>query len=211
MINIENVCRAIYTETGRFYEELQPRMGDLAFGYKIMYGPPVIRPRVLFLGYQPGGAAADDERERANGAHEGWPQGSEYASERWRLAAIMQKMFDRDKLKCCTGLNAIFLRAPSVESWERTRRDLRDTVEAFCLPRVNQIVQALQPVLVVAIGFKALDLFGPSHIDLVNAKGRVITKSGVIAGYPAIGTLHLSGAQISGLDRVRIAERVGLS
>ena len=206
----ENVCRAIYKETGPFYDEIRPLMGDLAFGYKIMYGPPVMTPRVLFVGYQPGGSAEDDRREQAMGAHDGWPPVLEYASERWRLAANMQKMFDREKLLCCAGLNAIFFRSPRVKTWERTRRDLRDRVERFCLPRVNLIVEALQPALIVAIGFKALDLFGESH-GSSESNGRVITKCGVIAGRPVIGTLHLSGAQISGMDRSRIAERVGLA
>jgi uracil-DNA glycosylase len=70
------------------------------------------------------------------------------------------------------------------------------------------MVKAIQPKLIVAIGFAALDFFGGGVEAATSAKGRVLTKVGKIAGRDAVGVLHLSGAYISTLDRETIAHHI---
>lgn len=209
----EVLSRCVYVETAEFYNKIRPRMGDNAFGFKILYGPPILKPPVLFVGYQPGGSAKDDEREQAAGAHEHWPEVLEYATGNWQLARNMRSMFDLEKLKGCVGLNAIFFRAPDEKKWKKTiPLDLRDEIRSFCLPRVERIIDVMQPALVVAIGFKALRLFDETEQpDQRNQSGLVITRSGLIGGYPALATLHLTGYPILTEDRIAIAKRVGLA
>jgi hypothetical protein len=210
MANCEELCRSIYLETGEFYKEIKPLLGEQALGFKILYGPPIINPPILFIGYQPGGGADDDRREQAHGSHERWPEIIEYATEDCTLAKRMRGMFDPEKLKGCAGLNAVFFRAPEVKAWRKIPRELRQRIERFCTPRVIRVVDAMQPALIVAIGFEVLSLFGSTKWEPGREfEGRVITRSGLIAGHPAIGTLHLSGAHISAGARCEIAERVG--
>ncbi len=206
----EDLCLNVYAETLAFYKEIQPLMGHRGFGFKILYGPPLFKPPILFLGYQPGGSSEDDKREQAGGAHERWPAALEYATQDWTLARNMQKMFGPDRLARCVGLNALFFRAPDLKEWEKLPRELRIRIESFCKGHATGVIRALQPDRVVAIGFKTLELFGPTKPDISNEKGRVLTKSGTVAGYPSLGTLHLSGAQISNVDRERITQRIGL-
>lgn len=70
---LEALARAMYRDTAEFYELVAPAMGELALGYKILYGPPHPRPPVSFIGYQPGGKAGDALEGEAIGERTGWP------------------------------------------------------------------------------------------------------------------------------------------
>jgi hypothetical protein len=68
------------------------------------------------------------------------------------------------------------------------------------------MVKILRPKMVVVMGFETLALFGKSKSVLKSERSkRVLLRIGSVAGYQAIGTLHLSGAQISTLDRAAVA------
>jgi hypothetical protein len=125
------------------------------------------------------------------------------------LAKKMRHMFRREYLAQCVGMNAIFLRSPTIDDYKRDfDKNMRAQIEQFCLARVGQIIEAIDPAKIVAIGFDTLKLFGADAADLINEKGRTLTKVGQIAGRPAIATLHLSGARISNPDLDRIRDRV---
>ena len=70
------------------------------------------------------------------------------------------------------------------------------------------MVRAMDPERVVAIGFGTLSAFGESEAALCNSAGRVLVRKGSIAGYVALGTLHVSGARISAVDRRAMAEYI---
>ena len=77
------------------------------------------------------------------------------------------------------GLNAVFIRSDSIENYcGQFSLALRAKIEKFCLPRVEQMVAAIQPMQIVAIGLATLDLFGRSVVDTTGEKGRVLTKKG---------------------------------
>ena len=205
--DLDETCRAIYTETKGFYSEVAQACGNL--GFKILYGPPIDQTPILFIGYQPGGGPKDCARELASGAHDRWPPVSEYAMQPWKLAVQMRSMFGATLLERCVGVNAIFIRAPSGDEYRKNVDAIsRRKIETFCLPRIERLVAAIQPQRIVSIGFEALALFGGGEPDLKNEKGRVLTSVGQISGQQVIATLHLSGAHISNADRARIRDRV---
>lgn len=204
---LETHCRKIYREAQSFYAEIAPACDNL--GFQILYGPPVFRPPILFLGYQPGGGRADYAAELKKGSQDGWPSKCEYATEPWHLAKWLRKMFGVEILERCVGLNAIFVRSPNIETYRKTVQPVfRQQVERFCLPHVERIIELIQPQRVVSIGFETQALFSLPVPDLQNDKGRTLTKIGRIAGQQSIATLHLSGARISTIDRDRIRDRV---
>jgi hypothetical protein len=51
---IETACRDLYQRAKIFLDDIQRTS---YFGYKIFNAPPVLRPPILFIGYQPGGGA----------------------------------------------------------------------------------------------------------------------------------------------------------
>lgn len=205
---VEATCRAIYGEAKEFFAKIK-RAPD--YGYKLFNSPPIYRPQVMFVGYQPGGGANDAEVEAGLLSHEQWPKVSEYAEADWPLARELRRMFEAHfDFHQCVGLNAIFLRSPKIKEYRNSlARSTRRAVRDFCTPCVLKIVDVLEPRKIVVIGFAALRLFGSASIDRrSNGIGRVLTRTGAIGGHNALAVLHLTGAHISSEDREQIRDRV---
>jgi hypothetical protein len=203
----ETVCRAIYHEARAFLSQIK-RIPD--YGYKLLNSPPIHRAQVLFIGYQPGGGAKDAEVEASMLTHERWPDVSEYATANWALASNMRRMFEPDlDFHECVGLNAIFLRYPTMAAYTRgIDRQTRHAVRDFCTSCVVRIADALAPQKIVAIGLGTLKLFGPTSVDMRNEAGRVLTTAGRVGRRNALALIHLSGARLSNEDRALIRDRV---
>ena len=194
----------ILVETHEFYRAHHYDLRDR--GYHIMYGPLNSRPPILFVGYQPGGnqRTADHCLGKPDSVP---PKICYYATEDWPLASWMKQMWGKAYLERCTGLNAIFFRSPKIAVYEKeVSRDVRQSAAEFCLPRVERMINAIEPRGVVFIGLQSLKLFGETKVELTNSKGRTLVESGRIGAIGAYSTLHLSGARISSVDRKSIAE-----
>lgn len=114
--DLEEVFKNIYAETNEIYNLYRQQLGSNDFGFKILYGPPRLNPPVLFIGDQPGGKNADEKPNERNG----WPLHCEFTTETWRLASIMQSMFDSSFLRNCIGINANFFRSPNSKNVEQS-------------------------------------------------------------------------------------------
>lgn len=202
-------CRSVYVAAKNFYETEIKSYWDQ--GFQILYGPPFIQPPILFVGYQPGKGLKKPEEERAYGSEDRWPEVSEYVTERWRLATNLQNMFGPDLLARCVGLNAVFIRANSIREYNAAvSRELRSRAAKFCIDQVSQIVDAIRPKMIVAIGLETLSLFDKGDLKAIrSADGRrVLMKLGKIARREAVATLHLSGVQIAKRHRTEIADNI---
>lgn len=78
LLDVEGICRQIYSETRSHYADVAPNLGPAALGFRILYGPPVVRAPYMFLGFQPGGR----QDESNEGQHDGWPDQSWYVCQR---------------------------------------------------------------------------------------------------------------------------------
>ena len=63
---VELTAERVYAEAADFFGRLVP---PRAYAFKVLYGPPLYRPPILFVGYQPGGAAPEEYKDR-------WPPGA---------------------------------------------------------------------------------------------------------------------------------------
>jgi hypothetical protein len=207
----EAKCRAIYGEAKIFFKPFRISYLENYYGFAIMQGPPLFRARILFIGYQPGGASDDGRRERDRGSEMKWPCTCNNATGNWPLSKKLQRMFKRPYLKKCVGMNAIFLRSPNTRDYERHfDKTVRAQIEEFCLPRVNEIIEAIDPLKIAVFGFQTQELFGVRwEVDLTNEAGKVLTRVGQIAGYRAIAFPHPTGARgFSNADFDAISDRV---
>jgi hypothetical protein len=207
---IEELCRDINDQTEEFYRRIQPRMKS-NLGYEILYGPPHFRPPVLFIGYQPGGDENSVEKGIALRERKGWPEACTYATESWRLATTMQRMFGKDYLLQCVGLNAIFLRAPSVTQYRQNVGPvLEREIEEFCKAHLETIIHPLQTQPIVLISLPTAPFFGEFQPDLKRRRqhNHNLTMTGFIGGYAALSVLHLSGARISNEELQDIKDRI---
>lgn len=204
---IQQKLRAIYSELPAFFDKIE-RRND--YGYKIFNSPPKLNAPVMFIGYQPGGGAVDWEYEKSRNSHREWPQESEYAVADWLLAKRLRKIFDGHvDLNETVGLNAIFLRSPSIADYERDlSRNARYQVKEFSNRKVCEIVELLKSKRIITIGFAALKMFGKTKTDLIGARGRALTQLGSINGREALASMHLTGAHISSEDLERLSRRL---
>jgi hypothetical protein len=71
----------------------------------------------------------------------------------------MRRMFGGELLQECVGVNAIFVRSPSLEHYHKhVTLELRQKIEKFCLLQIVEIVETLRPKMVVVMGFETLAL-----------------------------------------------------
>lgn len=191
------ICAAVYEETQRYYGAKAPYMADAALGFRILYGPPIVDAPILFIGFQPGGSSIEDDSH-----HRTWPAECHYATSSWPLARRMRAIWTAETLALCTGLNAIFFRASSVQSWRALPRPLRLELEAFSLTRAERIVRALSPQRIVVIGLATFDRLTIGNVVPLGSD-RTLMKQGLLWGAPTTGVIHLSGARVSS-DEIRL-------
>lgn len=200
---VESTIRNIYLETATFYDQIRPRMGAHAFGFKILYGPPLVNAPIAFVGINPGGSLIDKikgERIGEFGEHGGWPPECEYADSNWKLARALQNVFKPSFLKECTGLNANFFRSPSEDSWKSLPHDLRRMAENFSAVRAQKILSVLAPRLVVIIGFGLMDKLRDRSSTITNVlenRERILIRSGTVFGFRSLALRHLSASRIT--------------
>jgi hypothetical protein len=203
-LKLSALCAKIYNKTSEIYDEYKTRLAPYDFGYKVLYGPPISHTPVLFVGDQPGGNIRDEKpNERFS-----WPEKCEYATESWALATKMQKMFGSEFLSHCVGVNANFFRSPKAEVWRCVPKQVRDELEQFSVAQLLNLIDAIDPRLIVAIGTATLEKLTPTEPVLYGTKNRVLAKTGKIGVRQAYSVLHLSGAHISMQDRASIADFV---
>jgi len=203
MLDAETVCRQIYEETRSHYAELAPKLGSAALGFRILYGPPIVRAPYMFLGFQPGGW----QDESNEGQHEGWPDRSWYANAVSPLANRLRAVFGVEMVEH-TGLNMVFFRAPNMKAWDCIPSKLKREMEQFSLERVDRIVETLRPQHLVVIGLRTFQQLTKTdgQTALLGQRGNRLVVDGNFGGIRASGIVHLSGARISRYDREQLKE-----
>lgn len=200
---VECVCRTIYAEAASLHARVAPVMAENDFGYRILYGPPILRPEILFIGYQPGGGARSLAEGLEEGQHAGWPVTCEYAHKKWLIAKRMREIWGEATLERCTGLNAVFFRAPSMKAWRRLPLHVRAELESFSRTQTERIVRTLKPKRLVVIGLETFARLATGTDDLRGDRA-VLVRRGQLWDRPVFGMIHLSGARISRADLGRL-------
>jgi hypothetical protein len=201
-------CLKVYAEFKEFYQSIEHHIAN-DLGYEILYGPPR-KGDILMIGYQPGYAIPRAERKSA-GLEDRWNAVSEFVEKDYRLDRNLRAMFGSEFVKRLLGLNAVFVQAKSVKEYRRCVSDkaVRREIESVCRKLVGEIIHAVEPPLIVVNGLDTFQVLGGSPSEEgPRSGGRRMWVKGVVVGVPAIGVMHLSGAQIARIDRARIAQEV---
>ncbi len=193
-------CRAIYSDVQRFYDEHPVRIGGEDLGFRVLYSPPLPRPEILFLGFQPGGRLGEALESQRLGHREGWPTFSDYATADWLLARRMRSIWPIDVINRSVGMNAIFFRAPSIKDWNSLPAVVRLAAEEFSARHVAGLIQLLSPRRIVVIGLGTFDRLTHGEALVRGYRKQVLIKEGRLWGRPAYGVVHLSGARIARED-----------
>lgn len=196
----------LYEELKLFYAKIKPAMGDGAYGGRILYTPPKVNAKLMFVGIQPGGDTRTLDRR--------WPETNEYADDNGarKLGAKLRKMVSSSALRNVVGTNANFFRARSDKEYRKNLPiAVRRKITEFCLPRVSRLIEVLQPRTIFCIGFKAFDDLNPDDekIDEMQKKGKQpLFKLGTVSDRPVVAVPHLTGYRLASPDIDRIERRL---
>ncbi len=192
---LERNCLRIYRETKEF-KAIAELCENSAFTFEIMMGPPIARTPALFIGYQPGDWELCPLCARRAGYEEWWvKQECHYADAKWLLARKLRDIFDEKFLAKCVGTNAIFVRAKNVATYfSVVKRAPRREIKEFCIRKVFQLIDLIDPNRIIIIGFGTAGLFGPVTPDPANPK---VLKSLRIGNREALAVKHLTGARLT--------------
>jgi hypothetical protein len=186
---IERIAE-IHKEARRLYEEMLPSLGDEAFGYQILYGPPVAEAPVFVIGFNPGGPSDELPETRPN---ECWYAENNLGARVDRFRWALQTAFGADFFKPATGINALFLCAPNTSAYDRHRSAIQ-RFHDFSLASTKEIVRLLKPRNILITGFGTAKELGLKAGNVTGTSGRTLLQSATLEGCPALIMRHASGS-----------------
>jgi hypothetical protein len=179
----------LYEETHQHWQNT----GRDPNGYAIFYSPVSDRPKLLIIGYNPGGSTEDFQESNV-----GVPSQHEYIHQDYPLAKKMRGIFHtrclKELLDTSVKLNLHYFRS-------RNDRSLRtsEQLNNFFYYNTTRISQKLQPQMIVTEGFKTFEKL----IGLLNAaettpqylNKRKILRAAWYDTTPIVGLLHPTGCR----------------
>lgn len=145
---------------------------------------------------------------------------------RWPLARKIRAIFDGAgrswNLDRAVQTNFLFSKSSTIKRaegsrypWEAVASSVRTKLERWCAREVGVLVSILEPELILVLGLAPFDMHAQDARTVLmdRSRRRRLLVAGRIAGRPAIGILHPTGAQVAGEDWSRVsavlAERLG--
>jgi hypothetical protein len=173
--------------------------------YGILYGPPIFRAPMFFMGANPGGWEEAPLRTT-------WPQTFEYADEDYPLAKFLQDVFRRanrqNVLEGSTGANLLFFRSsqlgrdPRGTGWGDNPPETRTMLETFCRTETEKLIELLEPRMLFIMGKAVFDRFVPKpQSDVLAPVDRWVAAKGIVNGRVAIGIMHPTGCHWRGAEK----------
>lgn len=118
-------------------------------GYAIFYSPVIQNPKMMIIGYNPGGNKSSFDQNAVSP-----PEVHEYETFDYRLARNMRTIFkhaDLEKdLYASVKLNLIFFRS-------QRAKDVKADTGEWCKSMVKEIITNLKPETIIAEGFATFD------------------------------------------------------
>lgn len=179
----------LYAETAQLWErQKDPR------GYAIFYSPVSVHPKIMIIGYNPGG----DERSFLADNHSKPPDEHEYLKKEYRLAKQMDRIFQyaglANELGRTVKFNLNFFRSEKAADLAGERE-----LQNFSEQKALRIIERLGPGMIITEGLATFDrlmiLCSGTVGNTVTFNERTIARIGTIAKIRAVGLLHPSGGR----------------
>ncbi len=171
-------------------------------GYRVFYSPIRLKPKLMVIGYNPGGGAESFDPDDARII----PTEHDYYLDDYTLARKMRSLFQRMELepllKESVKLNLMFFRSNNMSQWNQLSPLVRKDIEKFCTNQTVEIIKTLQPKIILAEGIetylqlkRALRL--SSEDKSCESKGRSLFIENENTDVRLLGIIHPSGARVS--------------
>lgn len=207
---VEVEVKEVYARIAAAWEQHKGRLFDGACGYSILGSRPLLTPKLLILGENPGFGAEDF----GNGPHiyDQWPDASYLDGETWPLKDRLREMFRsaklEDVLREAVLSNFLFFKSSSHSResnyrWSSLDASLRHDLERLCLKEVKALTLALRPKQIMVLGLSAFDRHANDIVTLAKARDgkRRLCASGKVFGIDAFAIMHPTGARWHEDDR----------
>jgi len=169
-------------------------------GMAIFYSPVMYKPKILFIGDNPGSGSGT--------IHKAPPKISEYAQEYYLLAKMMRRIFSTPELTniLTKGVitNRVFFQSENISSFKKL--GIWNDMQKWCFTHIETIIEKIEPEIIFAesIGtYEALikGLKGEFGEILVPDGGRGLLRSGKIGDKLILGIKHPTGIQRVSYDK----------
>lgn len=189
----------------------------LTAGYSVFYSPVQMNPKLMVIGFNPGGGTDSFDPKQALKI----PEKHEYFSEDYPLARRMRSTFESieklDLLENSVKTNLIFFRTRNVEEWETVEPVIRKQLERFSMGKVVEIISTLKPKTLIAEGIetytylKRLLSLGDKE-ESMQSQGRSLFIANDNMSPRLLGIIHPTGARVnnSEWDKIRDALKTHL-
>lgn len=186
--------RNIYNDAIRKRQEL-----DLTDGLEIFCSPIIFKPKVLFIGDNPGGSKGNISQGPPN-VHDYVVDDNYLMAE--RMKSIFHSGFLTSILKDSVKINRVFFQSPDIDSL--ASRGLWKVLEKWCLPYVATIIDHIEPEVIFAESmgcYKSLiyGLKGKFGEPLVVLDGKIFLQYGTLKSKVILGINHPSSKWTRGI------------
>jgi hypothetical protein len=167
-------------------------------GMAVFYSPVIYKPKILFIGDNPGGG-----KEEKGEVHTEPPIHNYYLNVDYKLAKIMrERIFCSDKLfpflENSVITNRVFFQSEDMD--HLIKAGIWKDMEKWCLPHVKRIIEKIDPEMIFAesiTSYKRLiyDLKGKFGPVLVPDNGLGLMHSGKVGDKMLLGIKHPTGGR----------------
>lgn len=178
-------------------------------GFRVFYSPVTIMPRLMILGFNPGGGPSSFNEEKACNLPDDHDYFPRTRDDDYPLARRMREdLFSGNQalLRESVKTNLIPFRSRNKDEWYRIEKKLRVELEEFSREVCREVVEVMKPRFVLLEGVQTFDLFcrwfaeeilppqsSPNH--QLEGGRRIYCRAEMRNGIKVMGVLHLSGAR----------------
>ena len=210
--------RALYDRVHTIWEAERKHLFNGVCGYSILGSKPVLQPRLMLIGANPG-FSADDVKIGEAHVHRDWPETSYLDGETWKFKERLKDLFSKaGKLEILrqsvvTNFNFFKSGSQSRESayrWADLDSAVRTRIEQTCLTELRQLVRMVSPRKIMILGLDAFDQRADSRDrESLMHDGRRLVATGRFEDVDAFAIKHPSGARWSNLEKDMVANWLG--
>lgn len=210
--------------TKEVYEEWKSKYSDWKQGVKLFYGPIHRKnPKLMVLTYNPGGDSFSFQKDLTrfeNGDFSPYPK-HEYTHRDYTFAKNIRKLFSNnfDLLEESVALPIMFFRSKDTKLLkQRFQKDKRKEAEKFCLEKVKQIIEFLQPKKILIIGINTYEKLKKmimldmgeknSEYSFYPTKKETLYIVSKWEKIPVLTIRHISGSRFSNKDKEKLNQQL---
>ena len=200
------------------FDEWKSKYSFWKEGFEMFYSPVCIHPKLMILTYNPGGDKSSFEHDlkRFESGDFSLPQENEFVTRKYRMAVKMQNFFNRHDtlLRESVTLTTLFFRSKNTKVWTKCPKQSRKEMESFCYKKVNEIIEVLQPLALLILGFKTYVNLKRHLFDRIDYETKTVGYNGNTICYigkwnnkPLFCIPHPTGSRIKKDDWEKIKKR----